>query len=110
MKHPKFQIYRGKGRQFYFRLRARNGKVILSSEGYSSGARCRVGIRSVKENARKKKRYRREVARDRQFYFLLTAANKRVIGVSEMYTTRRRRDDGIEAVRRIASAARVEET
>lgn len=36
----KFEIFRGKGRQWYAHLKARNGEIIAASEGYqrSNGA------------------------------------------------------------------------
>lgn len=55
-------------------------------------------------------RYRRRTSANDQFYFVLVAANGEVIGVSETYTTERRRDDGIEAVKRIAPEASIEDT
>ncbi len=109
MKNPKFQIYTGKDDQFYFRLCAENGEIILSSEGYVSKSGCQNGINSVQENGSNDRRYRRKTAADGQFYFVLKAANDEVIGTSETYTTERRRDDGIEAVKRIAPIAPVED-
>ncbi len=109
MKFPKFQLYTGKDGQFYFRLRAQNGQVILSGEGYTAKAGCQNGIRSVQENAPRDGRYRRKTAANGQFYFVLEAANGQVIGRSEMYTTKRRREGGIEAVKRIAPTASTED-
>ena len=50
-KHPKFEMYTDKAGEFRFRLKARNGEVILSSEGYKAKASCENGIASVKKNA-----------------------------------------------------------
>ena len=50
-KHPKFEIYKDKREEFRFRLKAKNGEIILSSEGYKAKASCRNGIESVKKNA-----------------------------------------------------------
>ena len=50
-KHPKFELYTDKAGEFRFRLKARNGEVILSSEGYKAKASCENGIASVKKNA-----------------------------------------------------------
>ena len=50
-KHPKFEIYADKAGEFRFRLKARNGEIIATSEGYSSKAACENGIESVKKNA-----------------------------------------------------------
>jgi uncharacterized protein YegP (UPF0339 family) len=105
MLNPKFEIYAGRDGQFWFRLLARNGENILRSEGYVSQAGCRNGIRSVKENAPKDERYRRKQSRDGRHYFDLVAANGRIIGTSQMYTTKRRCLDGINAVKRVAPGA-----
>ena len=49
--HPKFELYQDKSGQFRFRLKARNGKIIAISEGYTSKAGCEHGIISVRQNA-----------------------------------------------------------
>lgn len=49
--NPKFEIYVSKNGEFRFRLRARNGQIIASSEGYKSLAGCKNGIESVRKNA-----------------------------------------------------------
>jgi len=98
MENPKFQIFTGEDDQFYFRLIAGNGEIILGSEGYHNKADCRDGIYAVKANSLRDERYRRETADDGQFYFVLTGANNEVIGVSEMYTTKQHRNDGIQVV------------
>ena len=47
----KFELYKDKGGEFRFNLKAGNGEVIASSEGYSSKASAVNGIESVKKNA-----------------------------------------------------------
>lgn len=47
----KFEIYKDKAGEFRFRLKAANGEIIASSEGYSSKQACENGIDSVKSNA-----------------------------------------------------------
>lgn len=49
--HPKFELYEDRGGAFRFRLRARNGKIVAISEGYTTKAACGSGIESVKKNA-----------------------------------------------------------
>ncbi len=51
VKHPKFEIYTDKKGEIRFRLKARNGEIIASSEGYKSMDSCVNGIESVKKNA-----------------------------------------------------------
>ena len=41
--NPKFEIYTDKAGEFRFRLKARNGEIILSSEGYKAKASCENG-------------------------------------------------------------------
>ena len=48
--NPKFEIYEDKAGEFRF-LKARNGEIILSSEGYKAKASCKNGIESVRKNA-----------------------------------------------------------
>jgi len=50
-KNPKFEIYKDKAGEFRFRLKATNGQVIATSEGYTSLASCENGIESVRKNA-----------------------------------------------------------
>ncbi len=50
-KHPKFEIYTDKAGEFRFRLKASNGQVIATGEGYKTHANCLNGVESVKKNA-----------------------------------------------------------
>ncbi|MCR5537171.1 MAG: YegP family protein [Succinivibrio sp.] len=49
--HPKFEVYKDKGGEFRFRLKARNGEVVAASEGYKKKDSCLNGIESVRKNA-----------------------------------------------------------
>ena len=51
VKHPKFEVYTDKAGEFRFRLKARNGQIIGTSEGYTTMKACQNGIASVKKNA-----------------------------------------------------------
>lgn len=51
LNNPKFEIYNDKAGEFRFRLKARNGEIILASEGYKTKASCEKGIDSVRRNA-----------------------------------------------------------
>ncbi len=48
---PRFELFTDKAGEFRFRLRARNGKIILVSEGYTRKDGCLKGIESVRKNA-----------------------------------------------------------
>jgi uncharacterized protein len=107
MTNPKFQIFTGSNSQYYFRLRAINGEIIIGSEGYSTKDACRNGIASVKSNAPHDDRYER---RDGATYtFVLKATNGQVIGRSESYSTQAAWEAGITAVKNTAPTAPVKE-
>ena len=48
---PKFEMYADAAGKCRWRLKAPNGQIIASSEGYESEASCMNGIESVKKNA-----------------------------------------------------------
>ena len=48
---PKFEMYTDAAGKCRWRLKAPNGQIIASSEGYESEASCKNGIESVKKNA-----------------------------------------------------------
>ena len=50
-KNPKFEVYKDKAGEFRFRLKATNGQIIATGEGYKALAGCMNGIESVKKNA-----------------------------------------------------------
>jgi len=110
IKNPKFQIFSGKNDKTYFRLNARNGEQILSSEGYSSKSACENGIESVRKNSANDGRFKKKTAKDGRFYFSLTATNGQTIGSSQMYKSESGRDNGIGAIQRVAADAPVEDT
>ncbi|QYZ78905.1 DUF1508 domain-containing protein [Methanofollis formosanus] len=51
MPKGKFEVYRDKGGEYRFRLKASNGQVIATSQGYKSRESCMKGIDSVRNNA-----------------------------------------------------------
>ncbi|MBN1814329.1 MAG: YegP family protein [Anaerolineae bacterium] len=109
MDSPKFQMYLGKNEQFYFRLIAKNGQNVLSSEGYSSKAACKGGIESVKKNAPQDERYECKEVKGGKFHFILAAPNGKVIGSSQVYASAETCKKGIAAVKRAAAEAGVED-
>ena len=50
-KNPKFEMYIDKAGEFRFRLKARNGQIIATGEGYKARKSCLNGIDSVRRNS-----------------------------------------------------------
>jgi uncharacterized protein YegP (UPF0339 family) len=50
--NPKFEVYKDKKGEFRFRLKAKNGQIIASGEGYTKLDSCLKGVASVQKNAK----------------------------------------------------------
>lgn len=105
----KFVISQRKNDEYQFNLKADNGQVILSSEGYSSKAACENGINSVKTNSQDDNRFESKESANGKYYFNLKASNGQVVGSSQMYESEASRDNGIDSVKRNAPEASIEE-
>jgi uncharacterized protein YegP (UPF0339 family) len=105
----KFVITKRKDNEYQFNLKAGNGEIILTSEGYTTKTNCRKGIDSVKLNAPLDARYDRKEAKNKQLYFNLKAGNGEIIGTSEMYNSSSARENGIESVKKNAPSAETED-
>lgn len=103
----KFEIKTRSNGEFQFNLKADNGQVILTSEGYSSKAACQNGIESVKTNSVNDNAYERKVSSNGKYFFNLKARNGQVIGSSEMYESQASMENGIDSVKRNASDASI---
>ena len=105
----KFEVKTRKNGEFQFNLKAGNGQVILSSEGYTTKANCLNGIESVKKNAQDDNKFDRKTSTNGKHYFNLKATNGQIIGTREMYESASGMDNGIESVKKNAPDATVEE-
>ena len=50
-KNPKFEIFTDKAGEYRFRLKAKNGEIIATSEGYKAMDSRKNGVESVRKNA-----------------------------------------------------------
>ena len=109
---------------FKFDLKAPNGRVVFTSEVYTTAAACRKGIASVRAHApdaaledrteegwvnRRNPKF--ELYRDKggDFRFRLKARNGKVIGISDGYATRTGALGGVDSVMHSAAEAEIEE-
>lgn len=104
-----FLVSKRKNDEFQFVLKAGNGEVILSSEGYASKANCMNGIESVRKNSQDDSKFEKKEAKDGRLYFNLKATNGQIIGASQMYASASGRDNGIESVKKNAPDSEVKE-
>jgi uncharacterized protein len=103
----KFSIVRRKNGDFQFVLQAGNNEVVLTSQGYKSKASCKNGITSVMNNVGLDDCFDFQTSKGGQVYFNLLAANKKIIGTSEMYATKQAAHNGMTAVKKAAKGANI---
>ena len=104
-----FRVLEAKNGEFYFRLKAGNGEVILTSEGYKAKASAKNGVASVQKNCGDNACYETKEAKNGKHYFVLKAANRQVIGQSQMYKDAASCKKGMASVKRNGSTDKVVE-
>ena len=92
-------------KEFRFNLRASNGQVILSSEGYATQANCFTGVTSLREHAEEDHTCERTSSRTGSYHFNLKVTNGQVTGASHSRETSVGMENGIHAVMTHAPAA-----
>ena len=105
----KFVITVRKNGEFQFNLKAANGQVVLSSEGYTKKESCLNGIESVRKNSQDPSKFEVKVAKNGKPFFNLKATKGQVIGASQMYASEATLKKGIASVAANAPTAPVVE-
>ncbi|WP_326983370.1 YegP family protein [Chryseobacterium sp. MYb264] len=105
----KFIISKRTNDDYQFNLKAGNGQVILTSQGYSTKVSCQKGIESVKKNSQDDSKFERNKAKDNRCFFSLKASNGQIIGTSQMYESDNGMENGIDSVKNNAPNAYVED-
>ena len=95
----KFEIFKGKNGEFYFRLKAANGQAILASEGYKAKSGAANGVESIRKNCGNDDAFECREAKNGKHYFIIKAGNGQEIGRSQMYTTMQACRNGIASVK-----------
>ncbi|HVJ47486.1 MAG TPA: YegP family protein [Luteolibacter sp.] len=95
--------------KFRFNLKAGNGQVILSSQGYADKAGVEGGIASCQANGPLEESYERKDSVKGEPYFVLKAKNGQIIGQSEMYSAVAARETGIESVKKNSPSTTIKE-
>jgi uncharacterized protein YegP (UPF0339 family) len=104
----RFQVFRGLDGQYYFHLRAGNGEIVLQSEGYTRKASALDGTASVSNWGADSSRYTVKDAANGQAYFVVTASNGQVVGVSETYDSRSNAERGAADVLALLTAGNIQ--
>jgi uncharacterized protein YegP (UPF0339 family) len=105
----KFEIKKTKNGQFMFNLVAPNGQIILTSQSYKAKSSAKAGIAAVQKNAARDASFERKVSSSNSPYFVLNAANRKIIGKSENYGNAGAMENGVASVKANAAGARIED-
>jgi len=84
----RFDVFQGADLQYYFDLHAKNGAIVLTSQGYATEASALNGAFSVADNGTTAARYVIAQTADGRWYFNLTSPNGQVIATGQPYTTK----------------------
>lgn len=109
MSRPRFSIGKSPRNQYYFRLIAENDESLLIGNHYTQRAHVVWGIGAVQRSALIDARYQKFGARSGSYFFVLKDGNGEQLGKSGMYFSEAARDVGIDAVKRTAVTAQIEE-
>ena len=106
-----FEIFQSeKTGKYHLRLKARNGQIVLSGEGYSAKAGAKNGIKSIMNNtANGDEMFDRLTSKNGAPYFVLKAKNGEPIGRSEMYSNKSAMEKGIRSVIKNAQLGEVKD-
>lgn len=108
IKNPKYQVLKDRAGEYYFRLCARNGEIILTGKAHENKKYCFDEIYSLKLkgdfNFIEKKDGERKL-----YFFHLAHDDGSIIGSSEMYSTKIGRGNGIMSVMKIICDAPTED-
>lgn len=104
----KFEIFQSDtSGKFYFRLKSRNGQIILQSQGYEAKTSAQNGIASVSKHCRDASCYETKQASNGKWHFNMKSTNGQIVGSSQMYASSSTMKAGIEALQRVAPIARI---
>jgi uncharacterized protein YegP (UPF0339 family) len=108
----KFEITRDAAKEFRWRLKAANNKILATSgQGYKAKADCLNGIKRIQKDADSGK-IKFELYKDKamEFRWRLKASNGQIIGASsDGYKAERDADHAIELIKKGAAKATVED-
>ena len=97
-----FEIFKDKEGAFFFRLKEKNGQIILESDGYTQKTNCQKGISSVKRNSKNEDRFEVKQASNKKWKFSLKSGNGQLVGTSSYFDSETDAKNGIRTVMKTA--------
>jgi len=95
----RFETFTGADGDVYFHLVAGNGQVTLRSEGYTRVENAKKGMEALLDVATDTGAYDVKQAKNGDWYFNVLATNGKIIGTSQLYSTKSNATRGTSTVR-----------
>jgi uncharacterized protein YegP (UPF0339 family) len=93
-----FEVYQDTKKEWRFRIKSKQGHILMASEAYTQRHNCLEGFASCKVNGINKKNYNVLTSKNKKFYYTLVAQNHEIIGTSPLYTTAEERDTALNTL------------
>jgi uncharacterized protein YegP (UPF0339 family) len=104
-----YVLEQNKDGSFMFTLKAHDGQVLLTSQGYMDKVSALSRINSIRKIAGRDRNFEPRTAENGQPYFVFKNSHNEVIGQSEMYSDSQSVPKGIALVKSNARAARLKD-
>ena len=106
-----FEVFKSeKTEKFHIRLRAKNGQIVFSGQGYAQKSGAQNGINSIiKNTADGDGNFEVLTAKDNCPYFVLKAKNGEIIGKSQMYKSTSSMKKGMQSVIKNAQEGQIKD-
>lgn len=102
---PKFSIWKSKAdNQWYWNLKGGNGEIVAKSEGYKGKGNAKKGIASFRKNGLSKANYKLRRDAEKKWYWVVKAANNRIVSGGESYAKKFNAQRGRDACIAILAA------
>lgn len=104
-----FNVFKGLDGKYYFNLKAANGEIVLASQAYTTKTSAKKGVASIRENGGDAANYELRDAQNDQVYFVLKAANGKVIATGETYVSESNAEAAVESISALVASEKIAE-
>ena len=104
-----FELKQSTDGRYLFNLKAGNGEIVLTSSIHDTKESATAAIAAVRASVTRDANFERKVGTNEQPYFVLRSPGGDVLGRSEMYSSTRAMEGGINSVVRNAPGAALQD-
>jgi hypothetical protein len=102
-----FNVFKGLDGKYYFNLQAANGEIVLASQSYTTKSSAKKGVASIRTNGGDVANFEVRAAQNDQSYFVLKAANGKVIATGETYVSESNAEAAVESISALIASEQI---